>query len=109
MVWLYLALAITTEVIATTALKFCEGFTRPLPSLLVIGGYAGAFYFLSKVLNHLPIAIAYAIWSGVGVALVGVVGWIWLDQKMDAAALVGIGLIIAGVIVINLFSSVTPH
>jgi len=109
MVWLYLTLAITTEVIATTALKFSEGFTRPLPSVLVIGGYAGAFYFLSKVLNHLPIAIAYAIWSGVGVALVGIVGWIWLDQKMDAAALAGIGLIIAGVIVINLFSSVTPH
>lgn len=109
MVWLYLAFAIAAEVLATTALKFSEGFTRPLPSLLVLGGYASAFYLLSKVLHHMPISIAYAIWSGVGVALVGVVGWIWLDQKLDVGALVGIGLIIAGVIVINLFSSVTPH
>ncbi len=109
MVWLYLAFAIAAEVLATTALKFSEGFTRPLPSLLVLGGYAGAFYLLSKVLHHMPISIAYAIWSGVGVALVGIVGWIWLDQKLDVGALAGIGLIIAGVIVINLFSSVTPH
>ena len=66
MVWLYLAIAIAAEVMATTALKFSEGFTRLMPSLLVVLGYAGAFYFLSKVLNQLPISVAYAIWSGAG-------------------------------------------
>jgi small multidrug resistance pump len=77
MVWLYLSIAITAEVIATTALKFSEGFTKLTPSLLVAVGYAGAFYFLSRVLEQIPISIAYAIWSGAGVALVGIVGWIY--------------------------------
>ncbi|QWD74244.1 QacE family quaternary ammonium compound efflux SMR transporter [Polynucleobacter sp. TSB-Sco08W16] len=109
MVWLYLAIAIAAEVMATTALKFSEGFTRLMPSLLVVLGYAGAFYFLSKVLNQLPISVAYAIWSGAGVALVGIVGWIWLGQKLDMGALAGIGLIISGVLVINLFSNTVSH
>lgn len=109
MVWFYLALAITAEVMATTALKFTEGFTKLLPSILVAVGYAGAFFFLSKVLNQIPISIAYAIWSGAGVALVGIVGWIWLGQKLDIGGLIGIGLIISGVIVINVFSNMTPH
>ncbi|OIM97754.1 multidrug transporter [Polynucleobacter sp. QLW-P1DATA-2] len=109
MVWLYLAIAIAAEVMATTALKFSEGFTRLIPSLLVVLGYAGAFYFLSKVLNQLPISVAYAIWSGAGVALVGIVGWIWLGQKLDMGALAGIGLIISGVLVINLFSNTVSH
>jgi small multidrug resistance pump len=97
------------EVIATTALKLSEGFTRPAPSLLVVLGYAGAFYFLSKVLNDIPISVAYAIWSGAGIALVGVVGWVWLDQKLDLAALLGMGLIVCGVLVINLFSKTAAH
>jgi len=109
MVWFYLAIAIVAEVMATTALKFSEGFTKLVPSLLVVLGYGGAFYFLSKVLNQIPISVAYAIWSGVGLALVGLVGWIWLGQKLDAGALVGIGLIIAGVIVINVFSQSISH
>jgi len=109
MVWLYLAIAILAEVIATTALKLSEGFTRAAPSLLVVLGYAGAFYFLSKVLNHIPISVAYAIWSGAGIALVGVVGWVWLDQKLDLAALLGMGLIVCGVLVINLFSKTVAH
>jgi small multidrug resistance pump len=109
MVWLYLVIAILAEVMATTALKFSEGFTRITPSLLVVLGYAGAFYFLSKVLNHIPISVAYAIWSGAGVALVGVVGWVWLDQKLDLAALLGMGLIVCGVLVINLFSNTVAH
>jgi small multidrug resistance pump len=109
MVWLYLSIAIIAEVIATSALKFSEGFTRPIPSLLVVLGYAGAFYFLSRVLTHIPISIAYAIWSGAGVALVGIVGWVWLGQKLDMGALVGIGLIISGVVVINLFSATVSH
>ena len=109
MVWLYLAIAIAAEVMATTALKFSEGFTKIMPSALVVVGYAGAFYCLSKVLNQIPISIAYAIWSGAGVALVGIVGWIWLGQKLDAGALIGIGLIIAGVFVINIFSQSVAH
>ena len=109
MVWFYLAIAITAEVMATTALKFSEGFTKLAPSLLVVAGYAGAFYFLSKVLDQIPISIAYAIWSGAGVALVGIVGWLWLGQKLDTGALVGIGLIIAGVLVINIFSQSVSH
>lgn len=109
MVWLYLAIAIAAEVMATTALKLSDGFTKLSPSLLVIIGYAGAFYFLSKVLNQIPISIAYAIWSGAGIVFIGLIGWIWLDQKLDAAAIIGIGLIILGVIVINLFSNSTAH
>ena len=109
MVWFYLAIAIAAEVMATTALKFSEGFTRAIPSLLVIVGYAGAFYFLSRVLNQIPISVAYAIWSGAGVALVGIVGWVWLGQKLDTGALVGMGLIIGGVLVINLFSKTVSH
>lgn len=109
MVWFYLAIAIAAEVMATTALKFSEGFTRAIPSLLVVIGYAGAFYFLSRVLNQIPISVAYAIWSGAGVALVGIVGWVWLGQKLDMGALVGIGLIIGGVLVINLFSKTVSH
>lgn len=105
MVWLYLAIAVAAEVMATTSLKFSKGFTEPLPTVLVAVGYACSFFFLTKVLKQLPISIAYAIWSGVGVALVSVVGWVWLGNKLDAAALIGIGLIIAGVVVINLFSS----
>ncbi|BDT75640.1 SMR family transporter [Polynucleobacter sp. KF022] len=109
MVWFYLAIAIAAEVMATTALKFSEGFTKIMPSALVVVGYGGAFYCLSKVLNQIPISIAYAIWSGAGVALVGIVGWIWLGQKLDAGALIGIGLIIAGVLVINIFSQSVAH
>ena len=109
MVWFYLAIAIAAEVMATTALKFSEGFTKIMPSALVVVGYAGAFYCLSKVLNQIPISIAYAIWSVAGVALVGIVGWIWLGQKLDAGALIGIGLIIAGVLVINIFSQSVAH
>jgi len=109
MVWVYLSVAILAEVVATTALKFSEGFSKLAPSLLVILGYAGAFYFLSRVLNQIPISIAYAIWSGAGVALVGIVGWVWLGQKLDFGALAGIGLIISGVIVINLFSNTVSH
>ena len=109
MVWFYLVIAIIAEVMATTALKFAEGFTKLIPSALVVVGYAGAFYFLSKVLNQIPISIAYAIWSGAGVALVGIVGWVWLGQKLDAGALIGIGLIIAGVLVINIFSQSVSH
>ena len=104
MQWLYLGIAIFSEVIATSALKAAEGFTRPLPSLLVIAGYAVAFYFLSLTLRSIPIGITYAIWSGVGLALISVVGWVLYQQRLDTAALIGMGLIVSGVLVIHLFS-----
>lgn len=104
MQWLYLGIAIFSEVIATSALKAAEGFTRPLPSLLVIAGYAAAFYFLSLTLRTIPIGITYAIWSGIGLALISVVGWVLYQQRLDTAALIGMGLIVSGVLVIHLFS-----
>ena len=101
---LYIGLAIVAEVIATSALKASEGFTRLGPSPLVVVGYGVAFYFLSLTLRTIPVGVAYALWSGVGVALITVVGWLAFDQKLDAPALVGIGLIVAGVVVLNAFS-----
>jgi small multidrug resistance pump len=107
--WIFLSLAIIAEVIATTSLKASENFTRPGPTALVAVGYAIAFYFLSLTLKSLPIGIAYAVWSGVGIALITLIAWKLYGQTLDGAGLLGIGLIIAGVIVINLFSKATPH
>ena len=109
MQWTYLILAIVSEVIATSALKAAEGFTRLGPSLIVIVGYASAFYFLSLTLRTIPLGIAYAIWSGVGVALITLIGWVVYQQTLDMAALIGIGLIISGVVVLNLFSNTGMH
>lgn len=103
--YLYLSIAIIAEVIGTSALKASEEFTRPGPSALVIIGYAAAFYFLSLVLKTIPIGIAYAIWSGVGIALITLIGAILFKQIPDLAALIGIGLIILGVIVIQIYST----
>jgi small multidrug resistance pump len=109
MVWVYLGIAIAAEVMATTALKFVEGYTRLVPTAIVVIGYGIAFYCLSKVLNFIPISITYAIWSGAGIVLVSIVGWVWLGQKLDLWALIGIGLILAGVLVINLLSNSVTH
>lgn len=105
MPFLYLAVAIIAEVIGTSALKASNGFTVWLPSLVVAAGYGVSFYFLSLALRAIPVGVAYAIWSGVGIVLISVIGWALFRQRLDAAALVGIGLIIAGVIVIQLFST----
>ena len=102
--WLYLAIAIVSEVIATSFLKASEGFTRLWPSAVVVLGYAAAFYFLSLTLRTLPLGIAYAIWSGVGIALLALIGWIIYHQSLNSAAIIGITLISAGVIVLMLFS-----
>ncbi len=102
--WWYLALAIAAEVVATSALKAAAGFTRPLPSLLVVLGYGIAFYCLSLSLKVVPVGVAYAIWSGVGTALIAVIGWLWLGQTLDLAALIGLALIVAGVAVLQIFS-----
>ncbi len=104
MSYIYLAIAIIAEVIGTSALKAAEGFTRPLPSLVVVAGYGVAFYFLSLALKTIPVGIAYAIWSGVGVALITLIGWVVFKQRLDAPALIGLALIVAGVVVIQFFS-----
>lgn len=109
MQWLYLAIAIVSEVIATSALKAANGFTRWEPSLLVITGYASAFYFLSLALRTIQLGVAYAIWSGVGVALIILVGWVIYRQPLNVASLIGITLIVSGVIVLHIFSKSAVH
>lgn len=106
--YLYLLVAILSEVIATTALKATESFTKPVPSLIVLAGYGVAFYCLSLCLRTIKIGVAYAIWSGLGIVLVTLMGWLLYQQRIDTAGLVGMGLIIAGVIVLNLFSHSHP-
>ena len=102
--YLYLGIAVAAEVIATSALKASDGFTRPLPTVVVALGYGIAFYFLSLVLKTVPVGVAYAIWSGAGIVLIGLIGWLALKQPLDLPAMLGMGLIIAGVAVIQLFS-----
>lgn len=102
--WIFLGLAIISEVVATTSLKSTEGFTKLVPSIIVVIGYTAAFYFVSLTLDTLPVGVVYAIWSGVGIALVAIISVIVLDQKLDAGAVVGMGLIIAGVVVMRVFS-----
>ena len=105
--WVYLGLAIFSEVVATASLKSTEGFTRFVPSIVVLIGYCSAFYFLSLTLDTIPIGVAYAVWSGVGVATITVVSYILYGQKIDTTGIIGIGLIIAGVVVLRLFSEST--
>ncbi len=107
--WIFLAVAIVSEVAATSALKASEGFTRLWPSLIVVAGYAIAFYFLSLTLKTLPVGVVYAIWSGVGVALIALAGWMIYEQALDVPAIIGIALVVAGVIVINVFSKAVSH
>lgn len=107
--YLLLLVAILAEVVATSALKAAESFTRPVPSLIVVVGYGIAFTCLSVTLKTLPLGVAYAIWSGVGTALVAVVGWLAYKQQLDLPAILGIALIIAGTIMLNLFSKVSAH
>lgn len=107
--WICLAVAIVSETVATTALKASAGFTRPAPAALVVVGYGLAFYFLSLTLRTIPLGVAYAVWSGVGIVLITAAGWFMYGQKLDAAALAGIVLIVAGVLVMNLFSKTAGH
>ena len=107
--YLYLAIAILAEVIATGALKASEGFSKLVPSVVVVVGYGVAFYFLSLVLKTIPVGVAYAIWSGAGVILISVVGIVAFKQKLDLAAVIGITLIVAGVVVMNVFSKSISH
>ncbi len=107
--WFFLATAIVAETIATSSLKASEGFTKLWPSVAVVVGFAIAFYFLSLTLKVIPIGIAYAVWSGVGIVLITTISWFLFDQKRDLAALIGITLIIAGVVIMQVFSKVVSH
>lgn len=107
--WILLAIAIVSEVIATSCLKAAEGFTRFWPSVVVVAGYLLAFYLLSLTLKTIPVGVAYAIWSGAGIVLIALSGWLFLGQALDTPAVIGLSLIVAGVFVINVFSSSIAH
>ena len=107
--YLSLAIAIVSEVIATSALRAADGFTRLVPSVVVVIGYALAFLFLSITLKSIPVGIAYAIWSGLGVVLISLVAYFVYGQALDLPAIIGMVLILAGVLVLNLFSKSTAH
>ncbi|HLT42250.1 MAG TPA: multidrug efflux SMR transporter [Sphingobacteriaceae bacterium] len=107
--YLFLIIAIVLETIATSSLKGSEQFSKPIPSIITVLGYAGAFYFLSLTLKTIPVGIAYAIWSGVGIILITLVGIFAFKQVPDLPAILGLLLIIAGVIVINVFFSMSAH
>lgn len=107
MSWFYLGLAIVAEVIATTALKATASFSKLWPSVITMVGYAVAFYFLSLTLRHIPVGIAYAVWSGVGIVAISLIGWLWFAQRLNGAALLGIALIVIGVLILNIFGKST--
>lgn len=107
--YLFLFGAIVLEVVATTALARSASFTRLVPSLIAIFGYAGAFWLLSVPLRVLPTGVVYALWSGLGIVLITAVAWVWQKQVLDTAALLGLAMILAGVLVINLFSNAVNH
>ncbi|WP_343585591.1 SMR family transporter [Herbaspirillum sp.] len=107
--YLALGIAIVSEVVATSALRASDGFSKLWPSLIVVAGYGLAFFFLSVTLKSIPVGVAYAIWSGLGVVLISLAAWALFGQKLDLAAIVGMGLIVAGVLVLNLFSKSSAH
>ncbi|MBB5320299.1 DMT family transporter [Marinobacter oulmenensis] len=109
MSWMYLMVAIVAEVVGTTALKASDGFTRLGPTLMVIVGYAVAFYFLSLAIRVIPVGLAYAAWAGLGIVLISLIGWLAMGQRLDFPAIAGMLLIVAGVLVINLFSNTSAH
>lgn len=104
MTYAYLMLAIAAEVAGTTALKLTEGFTRPGPAVVVLVGYGTAFYFLSLVLRTMPVGVAYAIWAGLGIVLIALVGWVGFGQRLDLPAVVGMAFILVGLVIMNAFS-----
>lgn len=109
MSYFYLGIAILAEVTGTLALRASDGFSRLIPSAVVVCGYGLAFFFLSLTLKTIPVGIAYAIWSGVGIVLISLLGWVLFRQALDVPAMIGMGLIIAGVAVLNLFSKSAGH
>lgn len=107
--WLFLVIAIISEVVATSSLKASDGFSRLWPSIAVVIGYGISFYFLALTLRVIPMGVVYAIWSGIGIVLITLVGWFLFNQKLDLPAMLGIGLIATGVIVMNVFSKSLGH
>lgn len=107
--YLWLGVAIVAEVFGTMALKSSDGFTRFAPTVLTVIGYGIAFYCLSFTLKALPTGVVYAIWSGVGIVLISAVSWWWSRQPLDLPAIIGLGLIVLGVVVVNVFSKVAAH
>lgn len=107
--WLFLLCAIVFEVVGTTALKASDSFSRLWPSVITIVCYGAAFYFLSHTLRSIPTGVAYALWSGIGIVLITLVSWLLFGQKLDMPALLGMALIVAGVVVMNLFSNAAAH
>lgn len=107
--YIYLILAVAAETIGTSALQASQQFSRLLPSLVVVVAYGLSFYLLALVLRHMPVGIVYAIWSGLGIVFIAAIGFAVFGQKLDLPAILGLGLIIAGIAVINLFSGSTGH
>lgn len=107
--YLHLMIAIVAEVIATSFMKQSAEFTKPLPTVVMGAGYATAFYFLALTLRSMPTGIAYAIWSASGIILIAIVAWIFQGQKLDTAAIVGMAFIVAGVLIMNMFSTSIRH
>ena len=109
MSYIFLAVAIIAEVIATSALKASDEFNNLIPSIIVVVGYGVSFYCLAIVLKTIPVGVTYAIWSGLGIVLIALVGLVFFGQKLDAPAVFGMSLILAGVVVINVFSKSVGH
>ena len=107
--FVYLMLAVLAETIGTTALQASHQFTRLLPSVLLIVAYAISFYLLSLTLKFMPVGVMYAIWSGLGIVLIAIIGFVAFGQRLDWAAVLGIGLILVGIVIIQLFSSTATH
>ncbi len=109
MMWLLLFLAIVLEVIGTTSLRYSDGFTQPLYTVITLSCYAASFFLLSKIVQSIPIGIAYAVWSGVGILFIALIGRFLFKQYLDLAAMIGIAFILVGVLIINLFSQTAGH
>ena len=109
MKWIFLLIAISGELVGTSALKSAEGFTKIGPSIVSVLGYVIAFYFLSLTLKDIPVGIAYAMWSAIGIILVSIIGYFMYGQKLDTPAMIGIGFIVVGVVIMNLFSKSISH
>lgn len=109
MPYVYLAISIVAEVVATSALKASDGFSKLWPSVIVVVGYGIAFNFLALTLKTIPVGVAYAIWAGAGVTIVAIVGWLLFGQKLDAPAIIGMAMIVGGVVIMQAFSKTTGH
>ncbi|PTX55833.1 small multidrug resistance pump [Litoreibacter ponti] len=107
--YFYLIIAVAAETIGTSSIQASQQFTRFGPSLLAVMSFAVAFYFLGLTLKYMPVGVMYALWSGLGIVFIALIGWLYFGQKLDLAALLGMGLIVAGIVVINLFSSTAHH